>query len=324
MKLLFEVSGEHPDLPFAEIECVGRIIDRRERVGVAECPDPAATTRLALTHTVMEYLGECEPTAAGISALLRNLSITTDRPFAARVKVIPGPLARPSQLDLERLIGGLISGPVNLRSPEIVYRAILSEDRCYLGRVMYADLRGPYENRRPITRPYFHPGVMMPRMARAMLNLSGVMPGEVLCDPFCGTGGMLEEAGWIGVRAIGSDFDREMIRGSRLNVPAADLMLADATALPLRDRSVEAVVTDLPYGQSVCIRADTLTRLYEGAMVEMDRILKEGRRAVVITHLDIREIARHHFTILQFHEQRVHKSLTRRILVLEKKKPVTG
>ena len=56
-----------------------------------------------------------------------------------------------------------------------------------------------------------------------------------------------------------SDFDPEMILGSRQNTPGSDLMLADATQLPLSDHSVDAVVTDFPYGQSVCIKkADTM------------------------------------------------------------------
>jgi tRNA (guanine10-N2)-dimethyltransferase len=318
MKLLFELSGEHPTLPFAELECVGRIIERHPQIAVAECPDPAATARLALAHTVMEYLGECEPTATALAALLDDLALSSDRPFAARVKVIPGPGECPSQLDLERLMGSHIKGPVSLRSPEVVYRAVISGDRCYVGRVILDGLRSTYEIRGPATRPFFHPGVMMPRIARTMMNLSLISPGEVMCDPFCGTGGMLLEGELIGVRTIGSDFDPLMIRGSRLNVPAARLMLADATALPLRSSSVDAVVTDFPYGQSVCIKADTLTKLYEGAFTEIRRVLKDGKRAVVITHRDIRPIAREYFTVLQFHEQRVHKSLTRRVMVLEK------
>jgi len=317
MKMLFELSGEHKTLPYAELECVGRICDRRDRVAVAECPDPAATDRLALTHTVMEYLGECEPTVEAVKALLTDLALISDRPFAARAKIISGPGEYPSQLSLERLIGHGIDGPVSLKAPETVYRAVLSEDRCYLGRVLHDNLRSSYEVRSPITRPFFHPGVMMPRMSRALVNLSLLMPGEVMLDPFCGTGGMLEEGRRIGARVVGSDFDRSMIAGSRLNVPGADLLLADATAMPVRTGAADAVVTDLPYGQSVCILAENFSRLYEGALEEIRRVLKDGRRAVVVTHRDIREIAATCFTISQYHEQRVHKSLTRRILVLE-------
>ncbi|WP_243669813.1 hypothetical protein [Methanoculleus chikugoensis] len=95
------------------------------------------------------------------------------------------------------------------------------------------------------------------------------------------------------------------------------MLIADATAVPICDGALDSVVTDLPpYGQSVRIRAESMDELYDGSLAEIRRILRPGRRAVVVTHRDITPIAAQHFTVLQEHEQRVHKSLTRRILVL--------
>jgi tRNA (guanine10-N2)-dimethyltransferase len=76
-------------------------------------------------------------------------------------------------------------------------------------------------------------------------------------------------------------------------------------------------VTDFPYGQSVCIKkADTMDMLYGDTLEEIQRVLKTGKKAVVVTHRDISPIAAEFFTIVGRHDQRVHKSLTRRILVL--------
>jgi tRNA (guanine10-N2)-dimethyltransferase len=316
MKLLFELSGEHPDLPVAELECVGTVEDARTQVAVAECPHPEACRRLSLTHVVMEYLGESDPSKSAIAGLLRDLAILTDRPFAGRAKIIHGAGTDASHLEIERLIGSLIRGPVSLRDPAEEYRAVISDDRCYLGRVLMRIERGAFDHRNPMRRPFFHPGVMMPRMGRALVNISLVQPGERVFDPFCGSGGILLEAREIGVDVLGSDFDPVMIEGYRRNVPGSDGMLADATHLPLCDHVVDGVVTDLPYGQSVRIRGENMDRLYDGSLCEMRRVLSPGRRAVVVTHRDIAEIAARHFTILQMHQQRVHKSLTRRILVL--------
>ena len=108
-----------------------------------------------------------------------------------------------------------------------------------------------------------------------------------------------------------------MVQGSQQNVLGASLMLADATRLPFLDHSIDSVVTDLPYGQSVCIKkTDSMDNLYADALEDIARVLKTGRRAVVVTHKDISGIARQHMTVLEQHEQRVHKSLTRRVLVL--------
>lgn len=316
MRLLFELSGEHPDLPVAELECVGRVLDTRAQVAVAECPDPQAARRLALTHVVLEYLGECEPSIEAFTALLIDLAVTTTKPFAGRVKKVHESQMAASQLDLERLIGSLIRGPVSLSDPVEEYRAIASEDRCYFGRVLFRIDRGGFDARSPMRRSFFHPGAMMPRMARALTNISLIQPGERFFDPFCGTGGILIEARDIGARVLGSDFDPTMAAGCRQNLPGSDVMIADATAVPICDRALDAVVTDLPYGQSVRIRAESMDDLYDGSIAEIRRILRPERRAVIVTHRDIADIAARHFTILQAHEQRVHKSLTRRILVL--------
>ncbi|MDD1669552.1 MAG: methyltransferase domain-containing protein [Methanomicrobiales archaeon] len=300
------------------MECVGEVEEVRPQVAVAECPDREATARLALAHAVLEYLGTTGPSAEELSSLLRDLSPTADRPFAARAKKMAGSEVGDRVPVLERLMGTLIDGPISLSRPEIEYRAILSGDRIYLGRVIFRIDRHSYDLRRPSTRPFFHPGVMLPRTARAVVNLSLVRPGEALYDPFCGTGGLLGEAALVGALPLGSDADPVMLAGCRVNFPSVPLFLADARALPLRASSVDAVVTDLPYGTSSWIRSPNLDDLYSGALGEIHRILRPGRRAVVVTHRDITGIAGSFFSVLQVHRQRVHKSLTRRIAVLRK------
>ena len=323
MKLLFELSGENTTLPFAELECVGTVLAKRAQVAIVECPDPAPARRLAMTHCVCEYLGECNPEISAFRHLLRDLAIETDQSFAGRVKRVHADGTRMdwhcSVGEFERLIGTMIDGPVDLSVPESEYRAILSEDRCYFGKVIFRIDRGGYDKRNPGKRAFFHPGVMMPRMARALVNISCAQPGNLLLDPFCGTGGILIEAALLGIAAVGSDFDPLMVKGSRQNMTESSLLIADATRLPIHDASVDAVVTDLPYGQSVAIkREDTVERLYHDTLLEVCRVLRRGKRAVIVSHKDISDMADRHMQVVQRHEQRVHKSLTRRVLVLEK------
>jgi len=320
MRLLFELSGENPTLPFAELDCIGKVIDCRLQVAVVEAPDPKEAHRLAMTQVVSEYLGECEPTIPAFQKLLKELAIETRESFAGRARKIHGGcLERTpcSQQEFERLIGTMISGPVSLDKPVIEYRAILSEDQCYFGKVIFTINRGAYDVRNPGKRDFFHPGVMMPRMARTLINISCSHTGDVVLDPFCGTGGILIEAEMLGMHTLGSDFDPMMVHGSRQNATQPELMLADATHLPFGNHTIDAVVTDFPYGQSVCIKkTDTMANLYADVLDEIYRVLKVGHRAVVVTHKDISDIVSSPMTILQRHQQRVHKSLTRRILVL--------
>jgi tRNA (guanine10-N2)-dimethyltransferase len=317
-----ELSGENPTLPLAELECVGAVLDRRSQVAVVDVPDPEAAHRLAMTHVVSEYLGECEPDLTAFRELLKELAIETRQSFAGRTKKVHVGCQEKntcSQREFERMIGTMIEGPVSLGNPETEYRAILSEDRCYFGKVLFCINRGDYDVRNPGKRDFFHPGVMMPRMARTLVNLTCSHAGEIVLDPFCGTGGILIEAELLGMNALGCDFDPVMVNGSHQNVTQSDLMLADATHLPFGTRTLDAVVTDFPYGQSVCIKkTDTLANLYRDALDEIYRVLKPGHRAVVVTHKDISDTVPEHMTILQHHEQRVHKSLTRRVLVLKR------
>ena len=235
MKLLFELSGENPTLPFAELECVGNVLDHRLQVAVVEAPDPEEAHRLAMTQVVLEYLGECEPNLAAFQKLLKDLAIETRQSFAGRAKKVHGAVSKEIPVprgSSRRLIGTMISGPVSLNKPDTEYRAILSEDRCYFGKVLFTIDRGSYDVRNPGKRDFFHPGVMMPRMARTLINITCSQAGDVVLDPFCGTGGILIEAEMLGMHTIGSDFDPMMVNGSRQNITQPDLMLADATHLP--------------------------------------------------------------------------------------------
>ena len=320
MQLLFELSGEHPTLPVAELECVGTVREHRPQVAVADCPDPSAARRLALTHAVMEYLGSCAPAPDAIASLLRDLALAPETPFSVRVKKVEGSAPTVSQPVLERLMGSLIAGTVSLAAPVAEYRAIISADRCYFGRLLFRIDRASYTSRDPLRRPFFHPGVMLPRFARAVVNLTLLQPEEILFDPFCGTGGFLLEAELLGARVAGGDADPAMVAGSRLNLGNADLVRLDAGALPLCSHSVDAVATDLPYGQSSWIRGRDLDRLTPRALREIARVLRAGRRAAIVAHRDIRPFVPELLTILQHHEQRVHRSLTRRFLVLERRR----
>lgn len=316
MNLLFELSGENPGLATAELACVGTVTRTATGIAMAEVSNPEETTRLAQTHIIMELIGECDATSASLERLLTDLNITAPHPFACRVRKIHPATINASQLELERMMGQNIHGTVSLSNPEIEYRAIVTDNRCFLGKVLYTIDRGSYAYRNPQRRAFFHPGVMMPLMARTMVNLTLVRKGELLCDPFCGTGGMLLETDLMGVMSVGSDYDPEMLAGCRKNLPDGAYVRADATRMPYPDNCFDAVATDLPYGQSTTIGADSLDTLYTESLTEIRRILKRGGRAVVVTHRDIRHLAQGQFTVTGYYEQRVHKSLTRRILVL--------
>ncbi len=158
MRLLFLLSGEHPTLPFSELACVGKVIHTDRQVAVAECHPTASPGRLAMTHAVMEYLGECTADLPSFKRLLKDLAISADAPYAARVSRIDGSRMKEPSSFLEHAMGNLISGPVCLSRPDVVYRAVCSGDRCYIGKVVMNPDRSSVRTKKTGRKVFFSPG----------------------------------------------------------------------------------------------------------------------------------------------------------------------
>ncbi len=216
--------------------------------------------------------------------------------------------------------------PVDLENPVVMFRLVLTEDKCVFGRLIESVDRGQYEVRRPQQRPFFHPGVLLPRFARALVNISSLSDG-ILLDPFCGTGGILIEAALIGAQCVGIDVQQKMVLGTGFNLKYYDmggmLIVGDACETPLKSEKVDAVVTDLPYGKSALIQARSLEHLYHDSLREIYRVLKKNKKAVIVSQIPLDKLADEvGFIVRERHQQRVHRSLTRQIIVLQKKSEV--
>jgi len=132
------------------------------------------------------------------------------------------------------------------------------------------------------------PGSLKPSVAAALLFLAGVSSGDVVLDPFCGAGTILIEAATIGANAIGGDQDAEAVAAAKSNGAMAEVNINvqkwDGRAVPLKDASVDKVVTNLPWGRQVEVES-SLTRFYQDACTEISRVLVDSGRAVLLTNL---------------------------------------
>ncbi len=61
-------------------------------------------------------------------------------------------------------------------------------------------------------------GVIPVKLARMMINMAGIKPGQGIWDPFCGSGNILLEALDQGYNAIGTDISRQAINDSTPNI----------------------------------------------------------------------------------------------------------
>lgn len=314
MRWVVELSGEHPSLPEAELRALtGDRLERDGRAALVEAPADAPLGRLALAHVVGEHLGsadDLEDLAAQAAGWDR-----VGAPFAVRATVQDGDWDR--ERILERL--GDVLGKtrkVDLEAPADVVR-VAAGDRLHAHCVVHRIDRSAMEARRSTKRPFFMPTSLHPRIARALVNLSGARKG--LLDPFLGTGGILLEAGLMGIRGVGVELDPSVARGAVRNLDHYDVparvLVGDVRSLPCRD-GFDAVVTDPPYGRSTRTDDATPGELVDALLDAAGELLSAGQRLVVVVPEPLEPAAG--WDPVGTHAVRVHRSMTRHVTVLER------
>lgn len=225
---------------------------------------------------------------------------------------------------IEPLIGQLIRGnrEVAFKNPDFKVRA-LHTDKWYLAHTIYEKDKKAIEARRAPLRPFFSPVAIHPRYARYLVNITETVPGDVILDPFCGTGGILLEAGLMGRVILGNDFSLNMVKGARLNLKYFSLKdyriyNKDVSELDLEEQ-VDGIATDLPYGRNSNMRAESIKELYDTAFIRFNQWLKPGGiAAVIVSNLDLLESARSFFEIGKVVGVAQHRSLTRYFVPMRK------
>ena len=138
---------------------------------------------------------------------------------------------------------------VNLENPKTLIQLFITKNKIYCGLLVFEN-KEDFEKRKSHLRPFPHPSSLHPKLARALVNVSGIKGDEVLLDPFCGTGGFLIEAGLMNIKSIGYDINKIMINGCKENLKyfkISNSKIKIQNALKINDK-FDYVVTDLPYG----------------------------------------------------------------------------
>lgn len=342
MEIIFLMSKEHPTLPKAEIEAVlnseniqYKILSQDIGILFLNVPDEhsdsfqSVKNRLAYTHEVCRLLIETDKSQLNSEVQKYPWDKIIERDYAVRVKRMD----KTDKFDSSKVewdIGGLIKSStygmkVNLRDPTNFIRIIFTDSKVFVTERMFKVGKKHFHNLKPHKRPFFYPGSMSPKLARCMVNLTGVKKGDVVLDPFCGTGGILIEAGIMGMRVVGSDIDERMVEGTIKNLEYCgikdhEISREDARNIKLPYK-VNAIATDPPYGISASTGGEESQNLYLQAMVKMEELLMdEGRFCLATPHyMDIMVLVKGtKFEIIEQHHIRMHKSLTRVISLLKK------
>lgn len=201
---------------------------------------------------------------------------------------------------------------VDVKNPGSVFDIFIINDTAYASLRLWKS-EDSFANRKAHLRPYNHPTSLHPKLARALVNITGITKGT-LYDPFCGAGGILFEAGLMGIDSVGYDIDDDILKKARVNLAHYGLdnfkvMNKDALTIS----NCNYIATDLPYGRSSKFYGE----LYTKFLTVLEKRLK--KRAVIIfpDFFDYRkEMKKYKLKILYEFDWYVHRSMTRKIVVL--------
>jgi len=343
MELLCIQSQEHPLLPQAELravmECENIEADVNavteglvvlENISPDKIDDYYAilTKRLGYTHEVHEIIKKSSVDSLNEDISSIDWSGYISESFAVRVKRFN------SQIDTvatERKAGALILEnysdiKVKLRNPNSLVRLVAFENDVYIAIEKIKLNKKHFQDSKPHKRPFFYPGSMSPKLARCMVNLSRVTEGQLLLDPFCGTGGILIEAGLIGCKVVGSDVYWKMKNGTSINLDYYGITDYRTFNIDVRElkmyEKVAAVVTDPPYGISTStgdIEGNDIFKEFFNSIY--DNMRDDAYLCMASPHyVDLKPLADDvGFEIVEQYGIKMHRSLTRIISVIRKK-----
>lgn len=338
--LFFYLSGEHQTLPAAE--CVAILEGERIKYSlIAQAPQiivldtekeavRIVAEKASYTYMICKLIGVYDVMMSDFkSEDLRELNITGGTTFSVRVHVVGGDGREHNKLELERIIGGKVlaaskgSFKVQLKSPCNEFIGIVSGGKLFFGLLLSKIDRRAIDKRGGKYRPYFYPGVINPRIARAMVNLARVRCGDIFLEPFIGTGGIGIEAGVQGCRVIGLEIKRKMIYASKTNLNyykvRYELVIGDARNIPFN--KADGGATDPPYGISTSTLGDATQNLIKETLKNIQNIIKPGGYFTIAfpSKINLEKLVDGlRLRVVEAFELYVHKNLTRKIVVLRR------
>lgn len=318
--LLFHLSGENLELAREEVLALASVNDY-EQIGnmlILDCEYSKVFDRLAFTHGIFEVLFISPSKSFMQHIMLTNFNRYYKKDF--KVKMLNF-----TDFDIkfdEKKLGGIVykkleKPKVNLTNPKTQFFFIFSYEKIVCCKLI-KKINKDFFKRKPHLKPEMHPTGLSPKLAKCLINLSGVKEG-FLVDPFCGSGGILVEAGLMGLRAVGFDIDKVMLKRAIINlkyykIRKYKLTLQDSTKL---EEKISYVVTELPFGKNSKI-SERLEGLYLQFLRVLDKLLANKAVIVFPDSVDYKKlIKRTKLKVNKEFSYYVHKSMTKKILVLE-------
>jgi tRNA (guanine10-N2)-dimethyltransferase len=302
MSYIYRLAGENLELAEAELngflesQGIEEKAEKRKRLAETES-EPDQLKRLALTHEVCRK--NCETNRENL-----EFRAEVEGSFGIKCKVIEG---EANSKEIEKEIGSQISrkeNHVDLEDPDTAIYAYVLDEKILIGELVQDIPRGLFGKRSNEKRPFSSPVSLDPELARVLVNLSEVPAGGKILDPFCGTGGILIEAGLCGILPAGCDTKEEMVEGARENLEKYGILNHDIIQIDaeksLENFDPDAIVTDLPYGKASKVEGEIEQKF-------LDLIEKfDGKTVFMYDKPELGDLEAEY-------EVYVHKNLTRHI-----------
>lgn len=307
MDLLVEFHKDNLDLARAEFESLtGKPVELVGSLGVGLCSTKSFFPRLAYTRRVFELIARVP--RVDLIGRFQGLPWSRIVKGSFCVRVYPKEFTQDYR-PLAKIIFHSIKAPsVDLDDPRCLIAVFMEGKEAFIGRLLFVQ-DASFEARKAHLRPDLKPISLHPKLARAMVNLTGVKNG-VIFDPCCGTGGILLEAQMMGLKMIGSDIDAEMVEISKRAL-GNDVDISQEDCLMHRGTH-RYVVSDLPYSRNT--KDIDLGLFYDGFL---DRLKVWKTKTAVLGFPDFIDaealFKKHHLAERGSFTIYLHKSLSKRI-----------
>jgi len=193
---------------------------------------PALAARATLVRGFVEVWGEgadwqeLSDAVAAYPSALKEPWLRASIPYKVSVETFGCKLAQEEQVQAIRRLSGFVDfqGSVDLKSPVATFWLVVCRsggnggvgdtvpDRLYFGRLAAACDRSRVDTYALKKRAYIGPTSMDAEVAFIMANIGKVKPGQLVLDPYAGTGSILVAAAEHGAQVIGGDIDMRVIK----------------------------------------------------------------------------------------------------------------
>ena len=309
----FILSKDQIELAIDEIIAIAKMYDRFAKIKVISnmviIQSKINWSEIAKRATFVKVSGQILRKMSGLFLDDENLEVLKNaKTFVCRIINLSS--KQFNIPELENSMGDMISKfshvKVELENPDVTVYLIFTDEENFFGFSKQIKIK----NRPKKVKKYPHE--LDWKLTRVMINLIGLKKGEIVCDPFCGTGTTLLEAESMGIHAIGLDFDEKMYEITKNNLAInkykSKIFKSDFQELTKISEKFDAIVTDLPYGI-----ASKTSEKPEKILKRFFSILPKHKRIAIMYKKELDDKMK--IKGLKKYEIYRHKSLTRTILI---------